>query len=105
MRYPLIVSSSLDCSLRIWNIFKGTCIKEFYLYNPVNYFQIDKTCMFVGLGKYIWNKWIKGIIGIYYLFEKGAGKIIYLNNLTQISTLKAFDDNDSVCCVKVRNKI
>jgi WD40 repeat protein len=80
LNYPLIVSSSLDCSIRIWDICKGACVKEIYLYNPVNHFQINETMFLVGLE---------------------AGKLQYLDNLTQIATMKAFDDVDSVCCVQV----
>ena len=50
-KYPLILSCSLDCSLRIWSIYKGRCIKQFYLYNPINNMDILDSSFLVALGK------------------------------------------------------
>ncbi len=52
---PLIVTSSLDCSFRLWCIesedsSRGICLKEFYLYNSVEYFDILGTSFVFGLG-------------------------------------------------------
>lgn len=51
-RRPLVVSSSLDCSIRLWCVEDAnpTCVKEFYLYNPINYFDISGTKFIFGLG-------------------------------------------------------
>ena len=49
-KLPLVISSSLDSTLRIWDIKKGSCLKELYLYNGIHHFQVDKTAFAVGLG-------------------------------------------------------
>lgn len=77
---PMIVSSSLDQSLRIWDITDGRCLKELYLYNRVNCFDISSHSFAIGLD---------------------GGKIQYWNNLSQIVSLKCYQDTESVCCVKV----
>jgi WD40 repeat protein len=76
---PLIVSSSLDASIRIWKISSGSCLKELYLYNPINNFQIDKSLFFVALD---------------------AGKVHVWNRLKQLCVSKCFEDDDSVCCIR-----
>ncbi len=50
-RKPLILSSSLDCSIRLWSIDKAVCLKEFYLYNPVHTFDLQNHLLLVGLSK------------------------------------------------------
>ncbi len=75
-----MVSSSLDQTLRIWDVVDGRCLRELYLYNRVNHFQIDGTAFVVGLD---------------------GGKIQYWNNLVQVVSEKCFEDSDSVCCVRV----
>lgn len=50
-RKPLILSSSLDCSLRLWSISEGVCLKEFYLYNPIHAFDLQNHLLLVGLSK------------------------------------------------------
>ena len=64
--------------------------KEIYLYNPVNHFQINETAFVVGLGKQstLFLKISWQLINDLNLKIKGAGKLQYLNNLTQIATVK-----------------
>jgi WD40 repeat protein len=50
-KYPLVISCSLDCSMRLWSIYKGRCIKQFYLYNPINNIDILNASFLVALGK------------------------------------------------------
>ena len=52
---PMILSSSLDCSCRLWSISNGACIKEFYLYNPVFSFDVCQTSFAFGLGDLIYQ--------------------------------------------------
>ena len=75
----MVVSSSLDQSIRIWDITDGRCVKELYLYNRANCFDIHLNSFVVGLD---------------------GGKIQYWNNLIQSFSLKCFEDTESVCCVK-----
>ena len=80
--FPVVISSSLDQTIRIWDIVDGKCLRELYLYNRVNHFQVDGTAFVVGLD---------------------GGKIEYWNNLTQVFSEKCFEDSESVCCVRVLN--
>jgi WD40 repeat protein len=52
IKYPLFISASLDCSIRIWSINFGKCIKQFYVYNPVNYFDFCDTLFLIALGTF-----------------------------------------------------
>jgi len=79
-KLPFVVSSSLDQTIRIWDISNGECLKEFYLYNRVNHFSIHETFFAVGLD---------------------GGKIQFWQNLTQVVSSKAFDDIDMITCVKL----
>jgi hypothetical protein len=50
---PLILTSSLDCSFRLWCLEgedRGVCLKEFYLYNCAECFDISSTSFVFGLG-------------------------------------------------------
>jgi WD40 repeat protein len=76
---PLILSSSLDCTLRLWSLLKGQCIQQFYLYNPINYFDTQGTQFLVGLE---------------------AGKVEYWNNMKLVCTSKMFTDSDSVGVIR-----
>lgn len=53
-QWPLIISSSLDCSFRLWSrdeqIGCVVCLKEFYLYNPINYFDLRQTQLVFAMG-------------------------------------------------------
>ena len=52
----LIISSSLDCSIRLWSVDLFKCLKEFYLYNPVKSFDTKNSFLLVGQGsQYIIN--------------------------------------------------
>ena len=79
---PVVLSSSLDQTIRIWDITEGKCLRELYLYNRVNHFQINETAFVIALN---------------------GGKIQYWNNLTQLISAKCFEDSDSAVCVKVRS--
>ncbi len=81
--FPVVISSSLDQTIRIWDIVDGKCLKELYLYNRINNFQVDETAFVVGLD---------------------GGKIQYWNNLSQVVSEKCFEDTESVCCVRVLNE-
>ncbi|CAF0726552.1 unnamed protein product [Brachionus calyciflorus] len=78
-KLTLILSSSLDCSLRIWSVSLGKCIKELYMYNPIKSFDLKETFFMIG---------------------QDAGKIQLWNDLKQIKELKPFDEDDNVICVK-----
>lgn len=48
---PLVISSSLDNSFRLWSIARiSFCLKEFYLYNPVNHFDLRGTQLVFAMG-------------------------------------------------------
>lgn len=77
---PFIISSSLDCSIRIWCLEKAMCIKEIYMYNPVNHFCLCEASFAVGLT---------------------AGKLeLWKNGLRKFNT-RAYEDSESVCHVEV----
>jgi WD40 repeat protein len=51
---PLVISSSLDNSFRLWSIAPiSFCLKEFYLYNPVNHFDLRGTQLVFAMGDLI----------------------------------------------------
>ena len=47
----LILSSSLDCSFRIWSISNGKCLRQFYLYNCINKFDVLENSFVFALGR------------------------------------------------------
>lgn len=55
---PLVISSSLDCSFRLWFLGNKTskCVKEFYLYNPINHFDLKETEIVFALGSYFCDR-------------------------------------------------
>ena len=59
---------------------KGVCIKQFYLYNPINNFDVMDTSFLIALE---------------------AGKIEYWKDLTKICQSKIFSDSESVSNIKV----
>lgn len=103
---PLIISSSLDCSLRLWSTDLFKCIKEFYLYNPIKCFDTKNSYLVIGQGNYsIFSNKIIKYFGIF--FNLDAGKIQLWKNFKQVAVLKQFEDTDNVVCVKFEgeNKI
>lgn len=48
----IIISSSLDCSFRLWYLENDNCccLKEFYLYNPINHFHLRESQLVFALG-------------------------------------------------------
>lgn len=56
------------------------CLKELYLYNPINRFDILETTFAFGLD---------------------AGKVDFWKNLRRAVTIKALDDDESICDIKV----
>ena len=48
---PLVVSAGFDCNFIIWDLNKEGCLlKQFYLYNKINYLDISETSFLYALG-------------------------------------------------------
>jgi hypothetical protein len=107
---PLVISSSLDCSFRLWFLGseRSTCVKEFYLYNPINHFDLKETEIVFALGRVTFVCVEKltqkeSIINYSNFLNKlDAGKIEYWNSFKSSFTARVFEDSDRVVCVKVK---
>jgi hypothetical protein len=104
------LTSSLDCSFRLWHIegensTRGVCLKEFYLYNKVEYFDILGTSFLFGLGMLTFSFSFTAIFInqnsiSFEIISKEAGKVQLWDCLGKVREEKLFQDDDNVNCVK-----